>query len=512
MTGQVLLLVLLLLILPPNACRKFTPQSVCNRVYSVAELHLRWPNVGNLNKDDTGNHGHPMSSFDGGRMLDYPPGVGSCGGRYPIWRRETRTGVSVVCVQTETSNCSTTFTIDSFMCGNGIEWYSLETNVTDSVFCFAPNYCGSSPCANGGTCVAGRDGFTCQCKAGFTGPTCDGDPCTVSTMIPHIELRGPTNNKTSMVLATFKAGWYDSYNTTSILTRPVTGPACGFPFPLWVKEIRGDMAMICESRRGDVCYGAYMNTRTQTCSGGRRVFRLPIPRSPFSYCYDVDACVLRPCLNKGTCVPEADSYTCKCKPDFSGSRCQSVCKRNILDLLIIEDVSTSISQSDYEKMKTFVVDTISNIDINSTKTNVAFMVFSGRAEVVFHLNKYTDKESVMAAIRSQTNTGGSTFLGQAIKLAMSEVFAESNGDRSDIPNMVLLFTDGESSADEDVRSRIDGLKAKAEVFVVTVTAHVDNTTVDAVASSPANSHIFHIDAPETASSIKNVTAASGACT
>lgn len=50
------------------------------------------------------------------------------------------------------------------------------------------------------------------------------------------------------------------------------------------------------------------------------------PQPPVEmYCYipDVDACVLRPCLNNGTCVPETDGYTCKCKPDFSGSRCQS---------------------------------------------------------------------------------------------------------------------------------------------------------------------------------------------
>lgn len=61
------------------------------------------------------------------------------------------------------------------------------------------------------------------------------DPCTVSTMIPHIELRSPTNYKHSKKINEFKTGWYDSTNTTSILTRPVTFGACGNLYPMWVK-------------------------------------------------------------------------------------------------------------------------------------------------------------------------------------------------------------------------------------------------------------------------------------
>ncbi|XP_071086302.1 matrilin-4-like [Haliotis cracherodii] len=488
----------------------------CHPGSGTDSFFKRWPYVGDQGMDDSILKENILRALDGGMILDYPPGVGSCGGKYPIWQKEKKAhNVSVVCVQNETEPCSATFEIETLTCDSEGDVYRIETNISGSVLCFAPNYCLSNPCANGGTCVAGRDGFTCTCNAGYTGRTCDGDPCTVSSMIHDIEKRGPANNKAGQVgdMYNLTSGWYDSSSNASILSRPTAfnlaslSPACGGRFGLWLKEIRGDIAVMCVAGRQSLCFVAYSNIPTQNCSDGRQVFRLFRTDHDLVYCYDVDACVSNPCLNNGTCVAEKGEFNCNCQPGFTGTVCESECTSRILDLLIIEDISTSVSHSEYEQMKTFVVDIISNITISSNGTNVAFMVFSGKAEVVFHLNTYNDnKRYVITAINSQRHSGGSTFLGDAIKLAASEVFTETNGDRPDAPNVVLLFTDGRSSADEDVTSTIGDLKAKAEVFVVTVTAQVDSTTAYFVASNPAPSHVSHIDDPETASSITAVTA------
>ncbi|XP_046580441.1 matrilin-3-like [Haliotis rubra] len=288
--------------------------------------------------------------------------------------------------------------------------------------------------------------------------------------------------------------------------RPILGPACGSAFPLWIKVVDNGIAVMCVATRSTDCYIAFRNIPVQNCSDGRQVFKLPRPNPLSSYCYDVDACVNNPCLNNGTCVANKGEFICTCPPGFKGIECETECTSTPLDLLIIEDISTSVNRSEYEKVKSLVLATITDVSIAPTATNVAFMVFSGRAEVVFYLNTYSEnKTTVMEAIGSQAHTGGSTFLGDAIKLATSDVFTETNGDRPDAENVVLFFTDGESSADEDVRSSIDELKSKAEVFVVTVTAKVDITTVNFVATSPALKHVFHIDSPETADAIRNVT-------
>lgn len=43
-----------------------------------------------------------------------------------------------------------------------------------SLLCFSDvNECASHPCQNGGTCTQGINRFSCQCPAGFGGPTCE---------------------------------------------------------------------------------------------------------------------------------------------------------------------------------------------------------------------------------------------------------------------------------------------------------------------------------------------------
>jgi angiopoietin 2 len=50
--------------------------------------------------------------------------------------------------------------------GSPIRDYSRQRRSTDS------GVCASYPCLNGGTCVAGDDGFTCSCAAGYHGDNC----------------------------------------------------------------------------------------------------------------------------------------------------------------------------------------------------------------------------------------------------------------------------------------------------------------------------------------------------
>ena len=45
------------------------------------------------------------------------------------------------------------------------------------------DWCRSSPCTNGGTCLSNADGFSCECGSGFTGHTCEEEVRSVSSVI-----------------------------------------------------------------------------------------------------------------------------------------------------------------------------------------------------------------------------------------------------------------------------------------------------------------------------------------
>ncbi|XP_067653335.1 matrilin-2-like [Haliotis asinina] len=365
---------------------------------SFTDIVHRWPYYirNRTIIDDSTNEDALYVDILNGKLLDYPPGVGRCGGKYSIWQKELREGSAVVCVQNEVDTCFKEFEVKYRDCRDTFK-YGLGTEVKDSVFCLQPTFCHAFDylCENGGTCIEERDGFSCQCPDGYSGPTCEGDPCSISRPLPRLDLRLPTNH--------------------------VAVPS---------KEL-------------------YFSDGWKSAPKGMKI------------------------LNQ--------------------------CRPGPLDILIIEDVSSSVINSDYRKMKDFILNIVRHLNISRTETSVAFLSFANTAKVGFHLDTYNNTMDVVETIASAHGEGGGTLVSSALELSASDVFTYHNGDRADADNIVLLFTDGIFKDQTSLKQDVEALKAKAEIYVVTVGPVVSNTTVAEVATSP--DHILKLGDHSTATVI-----------
>jgi uncharacterized protein YegL len=142
----------------------------------------------------------------------------------------------------------------------------------------------------------------------------------------------------------------------------------------------------------------------------------------------------------------------------------------IYDLLFILDGSSSSTQQKFKLSKMFIKDVIDSLDIDETSTRVSLIEYSDRATLEFPLNEYFDKGGLKGAVDNVRASGGSgTVTGEALQLAVNQVFTRTGGDRPGVPNAIILVTDGKSTGSVSLSSAARPLKqAGTDMYVISV--------------------------------------------
>jgi Mg-chelatase subunit ChlD len=97
------------------------------------------------------------------------------------------------------------------------------------------------------------------------------------------------------------------------------------------------------------------------------------------------------------------------------------------------------------------------------------------ATLNFFLTNFTDVASLQSAIRNIQYLGGNTNTTGGLRLMRLQVFNPANGDRPEVPNVVILITDGiptrevellpgEVATIKDLGIRIVGVGVTNQVF------------------------------------------------
>lgn len=155
--------------------------------------------------------------------------------------------------------------------------------------------------------------------------------------------------------------------------------------------------------------------------------------------------------------------------------------------MFVLDASGSIGTSNFASMINAVVNIVNSLTIGSNKTRVAVVRFSGSASLLFNLNTYTQKSTLISAIRGITYTRGGTNTAAALALLRSTVFSEVLGVRSDFEatKVAIVITDGRSNDPAETKTQADLLRADANflIYAIGVGSGIGVTELNNIAGS-----------------------------
>ncbi|XP_035667592.1 CUB and sushi domain-containing protein 3-like [Branchiostoma floridae] len=260
------------------------------------------------------------------------------------------------------------------------------------------------------------------------------------------------------------------------------------------------------------CNGTFMSS-TGTWSG-------PVPT-----CRLGDVCNPNPCQNGGRCFPTASSYRCECRRGYVGRNCAFRASPTVVpgvstaargasnttassgpnvdrlngpgwDLVVLLDSSDSIGSEGFQRVRNVSKAIVQTLPLINNNTHIGLVEYSDDTRIVNYLKDYRNKMDTIEKIEGISPRGGGTLLGEAITKVRTESFSAENGNRPNIPDALIVVTDG-NSADDVVSATEAARRQGIHVFTVGVGGNLDPNKLNQIAGEPERAFM----APTTAEAI-----------
>ena len=115
-----------------------------------------------------------------------------------------------------------------------------------------------------------------------------------------------------------------------------------------------------------------------------------------------------------------------------------------IDIVLILDESGSVNWAEFNLMKSFLSRFVSGLDIDSGHTRVGLVTYASSVGESINLNMHSSRASLQAAISSLRYFAGFTNTAAALGYVRTEMLTSAAGDRSNVPDVIILLTDGQS--------------------------------------------------------------------
>ena len=109
------------------------------------------------------------------------------------------------------------------------------------------------------------------------------------------------------------------------------------------------------------------------------------------------------------------------------------------------DESGSIGTGSFNVTKSFLSQLVGLLDVDSGNTRMGLVTFSSSARKHFDLTTHSSASSIQSAILSLRYSRGSTNTAGALSYVRTTMLTSAAGDRPNVPNVVVLMTDGKSN-------------------------------------------------------------------
>ena len=155
--------------------------------------------------------------------------------------------------------------------------------------------------------------------------------------------------------------------------------------------------------------------------------------------------------------------------------------------------------SNFQRVRQFVLDFVQGLEIGPNDTQVGVIVFSSYPTVVFNLNTYSSKDSVLNAVRNIAYTGGGTNTYAALNRLLSQGFTTRWGARlsdGSVSRLAVVMTDGRSNSYSLTllaARRVHSFVPSIIVYAIGVTSSINRLELNAIASQPSYVNMNRLD-------------------
>ncbi|KAG9476082.1 hypothetical protein GDO78_002912 [Eleutherodactylus coqui] len=167
------------------------------------------------------------------------------------------------------------------------------------------------------------------------------------------------------------------------------------------------------------------------------------------------------------------------------------CEREEADITFLIDGSNSIWPDNFIIMKEFMVSVIEDFDIGPNKVHVGVAQYSDAFRPEFHLQTYTDKETLKEKVKAISQIGGSTLIGKALTKTDKNLLSQKAKSRINegVQQILIVITDGDSY--DQVAKPAEAIRSRGVFTYAVGVGNVSDTQLLQIAGSGSSK--FSVD-------------------